>query len=135
MEEVAAIFTDIQATLHIPNKHYLTLIDCQKKNPDEFLYSMEQCFLKILSHLSKLKVAPKKEFFIFDRLLENFFSQLKKKSSNSNNNANGNQNPVVGEEFYSNLMIFFIRFVKKKKISIYFIKEYIIYIYTWFICS
>lgn len=114
MEEVSAIFTDIQATLHIPNKHYLTLIDCQKKNPDEFLYSMEQCFLKILSHLSKLKVAPKKEFFIFDRLLEKFFSQMKKKFSNNNNNANDNQNSVVGDEFYSNFMIFFCMFYKKK---------------------
>ena len=78
MQQIGDIFSYIQENNSIPNKIILTMSSEYLKNRTLFIHSIEQCFLKIMKSMLALKIAPKKQYEIYEKLTEKFFTSLHK---------------------------------------------------------
>lgn len=76
MQIIGDIFNEIQDCTSIPNKVVFTLISEYEKHQTQFINALEQCYLKILKSMLSLKMAPKKQFEIYEKLTDKFFSTL-----------------------------------------------------------
>jgi len=76
MQAIGDIFIEIQESQSIPNKAIFSLIEQYQKKQTTFINALEQCYLKIMKSMISLKSVLKRQYEIYEKLTEKFFSTL-----------------------------------------------------------
>ena len=74
------------------------MIDEYEKEQTRFINALEQCYLKILKSMMSIKMAPRKQYEIYEKLTEKFFSTL---HNNNIKKTNEKSQALEKEEIYS----------------------------------
>jgi len=82
------------------------MIDEYEKEQTRFINALEQCYLKILKSMMSIKMATRKQYEIYEKLTEKFFSTLHNNYIKKNNEKS---QVLEKEEIFSKKQEFFLK--------------------------